>query len=143
MLSHHSSDCLTTLLIGHLSHRTGIDQTDVRRLPSLNCSDTQLLKHFSKGGSLGKVQLTSKRKICSRFALKGRSVYHLILSLLFNMFASTKVLLFSQNHQFLAIFRVCANLHEILTFHNQLIYSDLRKSYKNYLKKNKKNDTTY
>ena len=59
------------------------------------------------------------------------------------MFASTKVQLFSQKHQFLAKNRICVNLHQFLTFHNLLIYNALRKSYKKDLKKNKKNDTTY
>ena len=59
------------------------------------------------------------------------------------MFASTKVQLFSQKRQFLAKNRICVNLHHFLTFHNRLIYNPLQKSYKNDLKKNKKNDTTY
>jgi hypothetical protein len=50
---------------------------------------------------------------------------------------------FLKNRQILAIIHVCANLHDFLTFHNSLIFSILQKSYKNDLKKNKKNDTTY
>ena len=59
------------------------------------------------------------------------------------MFASTKVLIFSEKRAFLAYFRICANFALFLTFHNSLIFSILRKSYKNDLKKNKKNDTPY
>ena len=59
------------------------------------------------------------------------------------MFASTKVVFFFENNQFFALFRVCANLHDFLTFRNSLIINALTKSYKNNLKKNKKNDTTY
>ena len=59
------------------------------------------------------------------------------------MFASTKVLFFSEKRAFLAYFHICANFALFLTFRNLLIFSDLRKSYKNDLKKNKKNDTPY
>ena len=59
------------------------------------------------------------------------------------MFASTKVLIFSEKRAFLAYFHICANFALFLTFCNLLIFSALRKSYKNDLKKNKKNDTPY
>ena len=54
------------------------------------------------------------------------------------MFASTKVQLFSQKHQFLAINRICVILHHFLTIHNWLIHSNLQKSYKKEQKKTKK-----
>ena len=59
------------------------------------------------------------------------------------MFASTKVLFISEKRAFLAYFHICANFALFLTFHNLLIFRDLQKSYKNDLKKNKKNDTPY
>ena len=59
------------------------------------------------------------------------------------MFASTKVLIFSEKRAFLAYFHICAKFALFLTFRNSLIFSTLQKCYKNSLKKNKKNDTTY
>jgi len=59
------------------------------------------------------------------------------------MFASTKVLFFFKKSAFLAYFRICAKFARFLTFHNLLILNYLQKSYKNHLKKNKKNDTPY
>ena len=55
------------------------------------------------------------------------------------MFASTKVLIFSEKRAFLAYFHICAKFALFLTFRNSLIFSALQKSYKNSLKKNKKN----
>ena len=54
------------------------------------------------------------------------------------MFASTKVLIFSEKRAFLAYFHICANFALFLTFHNLLISSKLQKSYKNDLKKKQK-----
>ena len=46
------------------------------------------------------------------------------------MFASTKVLIFSEKRAFLAYFHICANFALFLTFRNLLIFSLLQKSYK-------------
>ena len=59
------------------------------------------------------------------------------------MFASTKVVINFQKHSFLMNYSRSHKNEWFLTFRNQLIYNELQKSYKNDLKKNKKNDTTY
>ena len=59
------------------------------------------------------------------------------------MFASTKVLIFSDILPFFGKYQQRIFLLHYLTFGKTLIYRRLRKSYKNDLKKNKKNDTPY
>ena len=43
VLSHHPVNSLTTLMIGHLRHRTSVDQADIRLFPLLSCAHAQLL----------------------------------------------------------------------------------------------------
>ena len=77
VLPYHTMDLLTALLVGHLSHRTSIDQTYVRPLTFLHRTHTQFLKHLPEGRCLRKVQLTSEGVVSRRFTLKGRSIYHI------------------------------------------------------------------
>ena len=52
MLAHHPVDSLTALMIGHLSHRTSVDQADVRLLTLLSCTYPHLLQHFPESRGL-------------------------------------------------------------------------------------------
>ena len=77
MLTHHSVNGLATLVVGHLGHRTSVNQADVGLLVLSRRAHPTLLKHLPEGRRLGEVQFASEGKIGCRLALKSRCIYHI------------------------------------------------------------------
>ena len=78
VLAHQSVNGLPAFLVSHIRHRTSVNQADVC-LFALGCrAHTHLLKHLTKGRGLREVQFAPQREVFCRFALKGRSIYHIL-----------------------------------------------------------------
>ena len=77
ILAHHPVNSLAALVVSHLRHRTGIDQTDIRLLPFFRRAHPHLLQHLPESRSLREIEFASQRIVNCRFALKSTRIYHI------------------------------------------------------------------
>ena len=74
-------DGLATFVIGHFRHAARVDDTDICHFAFARFLHPRFFELALDGGRFGKVELAPQREISRTFPLKGRILFHVLISL--------------------------------------------------------------